>query len=100
MDMERRMDHSSAHADAAKVRALVENIEEWEEFAWHAMHALRNPLRSLIHYPQKLANDYGGSLDAQANAWIDKTIAAARRISRPAVANLFQGQTARQSSQP
>jgi PAS domain S-box-containing protein len=59
---------------------LREKTEELEQFAYVASHDLREPLRTLVNYPQRLLKDYGGQFDAQAEDWINRIISGARRM--------------------
>jgi PAS domain S-box-containing protein len=64
------------------LHALEEKTGELEQFAYVSSHDLRQPLRSLVNYPQKLLKEYGGQLDQQALDWLQKTIAGAERLRR------------------
>lgn len=62
--------------------ALEEKSAELEQFAYVSSHDLRQPLRSLVNYPQKLVKEYGDQLDEKANDWLAKTIKGAERMRR------------------
>jgi PAS domain S-box-containing protein len=64
------------------LHALEDKTSELEQFAYVSSHDLRQPLRSLVNYPQKLLKEYGSQLDQQALEWLQKTIAGAERLRR------------------
>jgi PAS domain S-box-containing protein len=61
---------------------LQEKSEELEQFAYVASHDLREPLRTLVNWPQRLAKEYRGRLDEQADDWLDRLISGADRMRR------------------
>jgi len=61
---------------------LQEKTEELEQFAYVASHDLREPLRTLVNWPQRLAKQYRGLLDEQADDWINRIINGAERMRR------------------
>jgi PAS domain S-box-containing protein len=81
VELERRVQERTEEL-ARSMAELQEKTGELEQFAYVASHDLREPLRSLVNYPEKLAKNYGGKIDAQADEWINKTIAGATRMRR------------------
>jgi PAS domain S-box-containing protein len=71
---ERTVDLTRALAD------LGEKTEELEQFAYVASHDLREPLRTLVNYPQRLFKEYGGQFDPRAQDWVNRIIDGARRM--------------------
>lgn len=67
---------------AQSMAELQEKTGELEQFAYVASHDLREPLRSLVNFPEKLQKTYGSKLDTQFDDWIGKTIAGATRMRR------------------
>lgn len=59
---------------------LRERTDELEQFSYVASHDLREPLRTLVNWPQRLAREYAGKLDAQADDWINRIINGATRM--------------------
>ena len=59
---------------------LQEKTEELEQFAHVASHDLKEPLRTLVNYPQRLLKHYGDRLDEQAADWINRVINGAGRM--------------------
>jgi len=47
-----------------------------------ASHDLREPLRTLVNWPQRLAQVYAGQFDAQAGDWLNRIINGAQRMRR------------------
>ena len=43
---------------------------------------MKEPLRSLVNFPQLLAKNYGDKVDERANEWINKTIEGAKQMRR------------------
>jgi PAS domain S-box-containing protein len=80
-ELERRVAERTEEL-ARLVEQLQEKSEELELFTYTASHDLRQPLRSLVNYPEKLARQYGGQLDAQALTWVTKIIKGADRMRR------------------
>ncbi len=80
-ELERRVEERTREL-AESMAELQEKTGELEQFAYVASHDLREPLRSLVNYPEKLQKTYGGKIDAQADEWIGKTIAGATRMRR------------------
>jgi PAS domain S-box-containing protein len=80
-ELERRVKERTATL-AQSLADLREKTEELEEFAYVASHDLREPLRSLVNYPQKLAERYSGKLDPQAEDQLRRTINGADRMRR------------------
>jgi PAS domain S-box-containing protein len=67
---------------ARSMAELEEKTEELEQFAYVASHDLREPLRTLVNWPQKLARTYSGQFDQQASDWLNKIINGAERMRR------------------
>jgi PAS domain S-box-containing protein len=67
---------------AESMAELQMKTEELEQFAYVASHDLREPLRSLVNYPEKVQRTYGGKVDAQHDDWIGRTISGATRMRR------------------
>jgi PAS domain S-box-containing protein len=59
---------------------LRERTDELEQFSYVASHDLREPLRTLVNFPQRLAREYAGKLDAQADEWINRIINGGTRM--------------------
>lgn len=59
---------------------LQEKTEELEQFAYVAAHDLKEPLRTLVNYPQRLLKHYGDRFDGQAGDWINRVISGAERM--------------------
>lgn len=56
-------------------------LQELEQFAHVAAHDLQEPLRTLSGFCELLRDNYRGSLDEQADEWIEFVIEGARRMS-------------------
>lgn len=67
---------------ARSMAELREKSEELEQFAHVASHDLREPLRTLVNWPQRLQKQYAGKLDPQADEWINRIINGADRMRR------------------
>lgn len=80
-DLERRVEERTQELTRS-MNQLQEKTEELKQFADVASHELKEPLRSLVNYPQLLAKNYGGKIDERADNWIQKTIEGATRMRR------------------
>jgi PAS domain S-box-containing protein len=80
-ELERRVEERTRALEAS-LAALEEKSAELEQFAYVSSHDLRQPLRSLMNYPQKLARDYGHLLDERGLDYLRKTIHGAERMRR------------------
>src|SRR5581483_3336186 len=78
-DLERRVQERTEEL-ARSMAELREKTDELEQFAYVASHDLREPLRTLVNWPQRLAQQYAGRLDAQADDWLNRIIGGARRM--------------------
>jgi light-regulated signal transduction histidine kinase (bacteriophytochrome) len=78
-DLERRVQERTEQLNRSMAE-LREKTEELEQFAYVASHDLREPLRTLVNWPQLLAKQYKGRLDEQANGWINRIISGAERM--------------------
>jgi PAS domain S-box-containing protein len=67
---------------AQSLAALEEKTEELEQFAHVAAHDFNQPLRSLLNYPKKLAENYLDRLDSQGAEWLQRTLAGGERMKR------------------
>jgi len=65
-----------------RTEELEERTDELETFAYVASHDLREPLRTLVNYPQRLIKHYAGKLDEQADDWINRIINGADRMRK------------------
>jgi PAS domain S-box-containing protein len=80
-DLERRVRERTEEL-ARSMAELQEKTEELEQFAYVASHDLREPLRTLVNWPQRLAKQYRGRLDEQADDWVNRIINGAERMRR------------------
>jgi PAS domain S-box-containing protein len=80
-DLERRVQERTEQLNRSMAE-LQEKTEELEQFAYVASHDLREPLRTLVNWPQLLAKQYKGRLDEQADGWINRIIGGAERMRR------------------
>jgi PAS domain S-box-containing protein len=80
-ELERRVQERTEEL-AQSMAELQEKTEELEQFAYVASHDLREPLRTLVNYPQRLAKQYGGQFDAQAAEWLARITSGADRMRR------------------
>jgi PAS domain S-box-containing protein len=80
-DLERRVKERTRELDQS-LAELRDKTDELRQFAYVASHDLHNPLRSLVNYPERIARNYGGKLDAQFDEWINRTINGAKRMWR------------------
>ena len=71
-DLERRVEE--------RTRDLEASNHELESFCYSVSHDLRTPLRSLDGFGRMLKEDYGDRLDAQGHDFIDRILAAAKRM--------------------
>jgi PAS domain S-box-containing protein len=71
-DLERRVQE--------RTRQLTEANEELEAFSYTVSHDLRAPLRGLQGFAQAVQEDYADRLDAQGRDYLDRIMAAARRM--------------------
>jgi PAS domain S-box-containing protein len=78
-ELERRVQERTEEL-ARSMAELREKSDELEQFAYVASHDLREPLRTLVNWPQRLAKQYAGQLDAQADDWINRIIGGAQRM--------------------
>jgi PAS domain S-box-containing protein len=78
-ELERRVLERTKELERSNAE-LQEKTEELEQFAYFASHDLREPLRTLVNFPQKLATAYQGRLDPQAEDWLRRTINGAERM--------------------
>ena len=65
---------------AERTEELAGKTEELEQFAHVASHDLKEPLRTLVNYPQRLLKHYGDRFDEQAGDWINRVINGAARM--------------------
>jgi PAS domain S-box-containing protein len=80
-ELEQRVVERTAALEQS-LAALGEKSGELEQFAYVSSHDLRQPLRSLINYPQKLVQEYADRLDERGLDWLGKTISGAERMRR------------------
>jgi two-component system, sensor histidine kinase and response regulator len=67
---------------ADEVEAHKGTLAELEAFNYSVSHDLRAPLRALDGFSQALSEDYGDTLDAQAQDYLKRIRAAAQRMSQ------------------
>jgi PAS domain S-box-containing protein len=65
---------------AARTKELARSNEALGEFGYVVAHDLRQPLRTMKSFIQKLAKEYQGKLDAEADDHIKRTVNAADRM--------------------
>lgn len=63
-----------------RTQQLVATIHELESFAYSVSHDLRTPLRNIAGFSQILAEDYVDKLDGQAQDYLKRVRAAAKRM--------------------
>jgi len=80
-ELERRVQERTETL-ARSMAELQEKTAELDLFAYVASHDLKEPLRSLVNYPQKLAKNYLDQLDEQARKWINQIIEGGERMRR------------------
>ena len=77
--LEERVAERTAVAEQ-RARDLARSNEALEQFGYVVTHDLRQPLRTMKSYIQKLAERYQGRLDSQADDYITRSINAADRM--------------------
>jgi PAS domain S-box-containing protein len=78
-ELDRRVKERTRELDQA-LADLREQNKELDQFAYVASHDLREPLRTLVSFPQLLTKHYEGKLDAQADDWIRRIIDGGKRM--------------------
>lgn len=73
-DLERRVQERTAQLEAVN--------KELEAFSYSVSHDLRSPLRSIDGFSQALLEDYGSSLDAQGQNYLQRVCAATHRMGQ------------------
>jgi PAS domain S-box-containing protein len=79
VELDRRVQERTQELNQA-LAELHEQNEELKNFAQVASHDLREPLRTLVNYPQLLTKHYSGKLDSQADEWINRIIDGGKRM--------------------
>jgi len=77
--LEQRVAARTAEAEQ-RARELARSNGALEQFGYVVAHDLRQPLRTMKSYIQKLAERYEGKLDAQADDYISRSVNAADRM--------------------
>lgn len=93
------LEHSLAgrKAEIERQKGAVKNLgEELESFSYSVSHDLRAPLRHLIGFSSALAEDFGESLDASAQTYLDCIVRAGRKMETLLEALLGLSRIARQ----
>ncbi|MBI1916923.1 MAG: PAS domain S-box protein [Planctomycetes bacterium] len=80
-ELERRVQERTEELTRSMAE-LREKTEELEQFAYVASHDLREPLRTLVNWPQQLAKQYGDRFDGRAAELLQRTIRGATRMRR------------------
>jgi PAS domain S-box-containing protein len=80
-ELERRVAERTEEL-AGSMGELQEKTDELEQFSYVASHDLREPLRTLVNYPQRLIKHYNGKLDEQATDWVNRIAHGAERMRK------------------
>jgi PAS domain S-box-containing protein len=80
-ELERRVRERTEEV-ARSMAELQETTQELEQFAYVASHDLREPLRSLVNFPQLFIKHHGGQLEPQSAELINRIANAAGRMRR------------------
>ena len=72
--------HENKERLAARARQLQQSNSNLERFAYVASHDLQEPLRKVSSFCQLLKQEYGSSLDDDANTYIDYAVNGAKRM--------------------
>ena len=78
---EARSARQLAEAKAEMVEELKSKNQELEAFSYSVSHDLRSPLRGIDGFSQALLDDYGDTLDATAQGYLQRIRAAAQRMA-------------------
>lgn len=81
VELERRVCERTEEL-ARSTTELREKSEELEQFTYVASHDLREPLRTLVNYPQRLLKHYGDTFNPEAREWIERVTNGADRMRR------------------
>jgi PAS domain S-box-containing protein len=79
----------------AAERALSEATRELEGFSYSVAHDLRAPLRGMSGFARLLLDNYGGSLDAEGNDWLQEILLNASKMAELIDALLSLGRVTR-----
>lgn len=63
-----------------RTRHLEQSVQTWESFCYSMAHDLRAPLRTISGFAHALRDDYGPQLDATAQDYAQRMVAAAQRL--------------------
>lgn len=79
-ELVRRMNASLERCVQDRTRELMETNRELEAFSHSVSHDLRAPLRTIDGYARLLCDECGGGLDDQARGYVERVLAAVRRM--------------------